>query len=146
MRGLPHRSPSGNFDGILATFVNVTSVPEAELRQRVLIEELNYRVRNMLTVVTSIANRTAPDHHQGRVRLSLHRPHPEHGDGYTVVAGSWRSTVLPSISQYKRQAPSLPKLILMGWMLWRSDRGPGGCVSLRAARLSSVARIYRIEH
>jgi two-component system CheB/CheR fusion protein len=87
MRILPYRATGGHVEGILVTFVNVTSVVEAEARQRVLIEELNHRVRNMLTVVNSIANQTLRQSttkeefvaaFTGRIRAM--------GAAYTVVA------------------------------------------------------------
>ena len=38
------------------TFVDVTTIAEAEAHQRVLISELNHRVKNMLAVAISIAS------------------------------------------------------------------------------------------
>ena len=40
------------------TAVDITSVIESERQQRVLVDELNHRVRNMLTVVMAIASQT----------------------------------------------------------------------------------------
>jgi two-component system CheB/CheR fusion protein len=58
MRVLPYRSPDSSIDGSLITFVDVTSVVLAEKHQRLLVDELNHRVRNMLTVVISLATNT----------------------------------------------------------------------------------------
>ncbi|HET7847975.1 MAG TPA: CheR family methyltransferase [Pseudolabrys sp.] len=58
MRILPYRGRNNVIDGVLVTFVNVTNIVEAEAHQRTLVEELNHRVRNMLTVVGAIANQT----------------------------------------------------------------------------------------
>src|SRR5262245_50323904 len=58
MRILPYRGRNNLIDGVLITFVNVTNIVEAEAQQRTLVEELNHRVRNMLTVVGAIANQT----------------------------------------------------------------------------------------
>jgi two-component system CheB/CheR fusion protein len=58
MRILPYRGRNNVIDGVLVTFVNVTNIVEAEAHQRTLVEELNHRVRNMLTVVGALANQT----------------------------------------------------------------------------------------
>jgi two-component system CheB/CheR fusion protein len=58
MRILPYRNASEEIDGVLVTLVNVTNVAMAEEQQRLMVAELNHRVRNMLQVVISLANQT----------------------------------------------------------------------------------------
>jgi two-component system, chemotaxis family, CheB/CheR fusion protein len=58
MRVLPYRGPDSTIDGSLITFVDVTSIVQAEQHQRLLVDELNHRVKNMLTVVISLATNT----------------------------------------------------------------------------------------
>lgn len=58
MRILPYRAADDQVDGALLTFIDVTSVVRAEQQQRIMVDELNHRVRNMLTVVISIATQT----------------------------------------------------------------------------------------
>ncbi|WP_428485504.1 CheR family methyltransferase [Rhodopila sp.] len=58
MRILPYRSPDNAVDGSLITFVDVTTIVRAEAHQRLLVDELNHRVKNMLTVVISLASNT----------------------------------------------------------------------------------------
>jgi two-component system CheB/CheR fusion protein len=58
MRILPYRGRKNSIDGVLVTFVNVTIMVKGEEQQSTLVEELNHRVRNMLTVVGAIANQT----------------------------------------------------------------------------------------
>jgi two-component system CheB/CheR fusion protein len=58
MRILPYRTRPNQIDGVLVTFVQVTRMVEAEAQQRTMIEELNHRVRNMLTVIGAIAKQT----------------------------------------------------------------------------------------
>ena len=58
MRILPYRGPDSSVDGTLVTYVDVTSIVQAEQHQRMLVDELNHRVKNMLTVVIALATRT----------------------------------------------------------------------------------------
>ncbi|MGH8176020.1 MAG: chemotaxis protein CheB [Steroidobacter sp.] len=58
MRILPYRTTDDQIDGALITFVDVTEVVAAEEQQRILVSELNHRVRNMLQVVIGLANQT----------------------------------------------------------------------------------------
>jgi len=58
MRILPYRTPDSTVDGSLITFVDVTSIVRAEEHQRLLVDELNHRVKNMLTVVISLTTNT----------------------------------------------------------------------------------------
>jgi two-component system CheB/CheR fusion protein len=59
-RILPYRTENV-IDGVLLTFVDVTSIVVAEEEQKVLAAELSHRVKNSLAVVSSIAERTLPD-------------------------------------------------------------------------------------
>ena len=58
LRILPYRTPDSTVDGSLVTFVDVTQIVQAEQHQRLLVDELNHRVKNMLTVVISLATQT----------------------------------------------------------------------------------------
>jgi two-component system CheB/CheR fusion protein len=58
MRILPYRGRANLIEGVVVTFFDITKLVEAEARQRTLVEELNHRVRNMLTVVAAIAHQT----------------------------------------------------------------------------------------
>ncbi|MET1026213.1 MAG: CheR family methyltransferase, partial [Dongiaceae bacterium] len=58
MRLIPYRNSVNRIDGVVVTFVDVTNLAEAETHQRVLISELNHRVKNMLSVVIAIAEQT----------------------------------------------------------------------------------------
>ncbi|MEO9189945.1 MAG: CheR family methyltransferase [Acetobacteraceae bacterium] len=58
LRILPYRSPDSSVSGTLVTFVDVTTIVRAEQHQRLLVDELNHRVKNMLTVVVSLASQT----------------------------------------------------------------------------------------
>ncbi len=54
----PYRDGDGATTGVAVTVMDVTGLAEAEAHQRVLIAELNHRVKNMLAVVAAIASRT----------------------------------------------------------------------------------------
>ncbi|RWP27476.1 MAG: chemotaxis protein CheR [Mesorhizobium sp.] len=54
----PYRDKDNRIQGVVVTLIDVTTLAEAEEHQQVLISELNHRVKNMLAVVASIANRT----------------------------------------------------------------------------------------
>ena len=58
MRILPYRNEDSTVDGVLMTFVDVTSIVRAEQHQRLLVDELNHRVKNMLSVIISLATQT----------------------------------------------------------------------------------------
>ena len=59
VRILPYRSVENYIAGAVITFVDVTAITRAEERQRLLLAELQHRVRNTLTVVRSISRRSA---------------------------------------------------------------------------------------
>ncbi len=54
----PYRDSSGVIDGVVATFVDVTSLARSEEQQRSLVCELNHRVKNTLNVILAIAQQT----------------------------------------------------------------------------------------
>jgi two-component system CheB/CheR fusion protein len=58
MRILPYRGQNQAIEGVIVTFIDVSGIVEAEAHQRTLVDELNHRVRNMLTVVDAIAKQT----------------------------------------------------------------------------------------
>jgi two-component system CheB/CheR fusion protein len=60
-RLLPYRTSDKTIDGVLLTFVDVSSLVTAEAQQKVLTSELSHRVKNTLAVVASIVERTLPD-------------------------------------------------------------------------------------
>lgn len=59
MRILPYRRSDTSVDGVVITFVNVSYMVEAEEHQRLLVAELNHRVKNVLAVVSSLAAQMA---------------------------------------------------------------------------------------
>jgi two-component system, chemotaxis family, CheB/CheR fusion protein len=58
MRILPYRAADSTVSGVLVTFLDVTSIVRAEQHQTLLVDELNHRVKNMLTIVVSLATQT----------------------------------------------------------------------------------------
>jgi len=59
VRILPYRSIDNFIAGVVITFIDVTAITRAEERQRLLLAELQHRVRNTLGVIRSIARRSA---------------------------------------------------------------------------------------
>jgi len=57
MRILPYTTASGDVDGVVLTFFDVTKVVEGEVLGT-LVAELNHRVRNMLQVVSAVSSHT----------------------------------------------------------------------------------------
>ncbi len=57
-RFTPYRNAVHGVDGVVVTFVDVTSVAKSEERQRTLVAELNHRVKNVLAVILAIAQQT----------------------------------------------------------------------------------------
>jgi two-component system CheB/CheR fusion protein len=53
-----YRGSSSEIEGVVVTFVDVSSLTAAEAQQQVLIDELNHRVKNMLMVVIGVAEQT----------------------------------------------------------------------------------------
>jgi len=58
VRALPYWTGSGKVEGAVLTFSDVTSLAQVEEQQRVLVAELNHRVKSMLTGIESIATHT----------------------------------------------------------------------------------------
>lgn len=58
VRLVPYRNVDDAIGGVVVTLVDISSLVEAEEQQKVLISELNHRVKNMLSVVISVANTT----------------------------------------------------------------------------------------
>ncbi|MES2710352.1 MAG: CheR family methyltransferase, partial [Pseudomonadota bacterium] len=58
IRIAPYRDQDQKIEGVVVTFIDVTTLTRAEARQRVLIAELQHRTRNLLAIVQSIARQT----------------------------------------------------------------------------------------
>jgi two-component system CheB/CheR fusion protein len=58
LRIAPYRNPDRFIEGVVVTFVDVTSLAQARLHQQTLVAELNHRVKNMLMVAIGIAQQT----------------------------------------------------------------------------------------
>ncbi|CAN5255574.1 chemotaxis protein CheB [soil metagenome] len=54
----PFRDAHDRAQGVVVSLVDITTIAQAEAQHRVLIDELNHRVKNMLTVVISIGEQT----------------------------------------------------------------------------------------
>ncbi|HXO94154.1 MAG TPA: PAS domain-containing protein, partial [Candidatus Acidoferrum sp.] len=59
VRLIPYREADTAIRGVVVTIIDVTGIAEAEEHQKILIAELNHRVKNMLAVVISLVNQMA---------------------------------------------------------------------------------------
>jgi two-component system CheB/CheR fusion protein len=59
MRIVPYQTMYDKVNGAIVTFLDVTDMVHAEERQRLLVAELNHRVKNILSVVASMAGQMA---------------------------------------------------------------------------------------
>jgi two-component system, chemotaxis family, CheB/CheR fusion protein len=60
-RLIPYKGTDAKVEGVVLTFVDVTSLTKAEAKQRALVAELNHRVKNMLTIAIAIIEQTRID-------------------------------------------------------------------------------------
>ena len=58
VRLAPYLDGEQKIEGVVLTLVDITSLANAEAHQKVLIDELNHRVKNMLMVVMGVAEQT----------------------------------------------------------------------------------------
>ena len=58
VRMAPYRDADQAVQGVVVTFVDVSSLTQAEYRQQILIAELQHRTRNLLSLVQSLAQQT----------------------------------------------------------------------------------------
>ncbi|HWE99185.1 MAG TPA: CheR family methyltransferase [Caulobacteraceae bacterium] len=61
LRLVPYRDVDRTIAGVVLTFIDVTTVRKIGAHQKVLIAELNHRVKNMLMIVISVAELTYKD-------------------------------------------------------------------------------------
>lgn len=129
VRLIPYRNDGGRTDGVVVTLIDVTSLAEAEAHQQVLISELNHRVKNMLTVVISIANQTLErsptpkafvDALLGRLQAMAR--------GYSLLSlSNWHATSASEVVQHEIEVFDATRFAVSG-----SDTslGPQACLSL----------------
>jgi two-component system CheB/CheR fusion protein len=58
VRLAPYHNRDQTIEGVVVTFIDVTSLTQSEARQRLLIAELQHRTRNLLSIVKSLAQQT----------------------------------------------------------------------------------------
>jgi two-component system CheB/CheR fusion protein len=117
MRILPYTTASGEVDGVVVTFFDVTKVVEGEVLGT-LVDELNHRVRNMLQVVSAVASHTLRRAgsledfgvvFSGRIR-ALARAHE------LVSLGGWAEVLLLDLIEKELEpyAPGADRLTTVG--------------------------------
>ncbi len=119
LRVLPYRDSNSVVSGTLVTFLDVTSVVRAEQHQRLLVDELNHRVKNMLTVVVSLASQTLrrSEDLAGFGELFLGRVHALSGAYALLSRENWMSVPIRDVIQEEMQPFSVegtPRVVLTG--------------------------------
>ncbi|PRX10087.1 UNVERIFIED_ORG: two-component system CheB/CheR fusion protein [Martelella mediterranea] len=115
-RILPYRTASGKTDGAVFTLTDITNLKEAEAHQKVLISELNHRVKNMLAVVSAVADQmldsssSVEQYHSALVgRLNAM------SRAYVLLSREqWRQTSIRQILTTGLEPFSLPRITLDG--------------------------------
>src|SRR5262249_18316313 len=112
MRILPYRTRYNVIDGVVVTFFDITKMVEAEAHQRLLVEELNHRVRNMLTVVGAITKQTlAKSRSPEEIGRTLEGRIQALAASYALLSREqWgdvalQDIVLNELGQYRQEAP-----------------------------------------
>lgn len=76
MCALPYAGTAEETSGVVITFVDVTELAKADTRHKMMIGELNHRVRNMLAVVSAMATQTLrPVVEEGGLNTFIDRLH-----------------------------------------------------------------------
>ncbi|MGV0818217.1 CheR family methyltransferase [Martelella sp. AMO21009] len=115
-RILPYRTADGKTDGAVFTLTDITNLKEAEAHQKVLISELNHRVKNMLAVVSAVADQmldsssSVEQYHSALVgRLNAM------SRAYVLLSREqWRQTSIRQILTTGLEPFSLPRITLDG--------------------------------
>lgn len=98
-QGVPRHSNSGEFLGMIGVNVDLTDLLEAQEHQRVLLEELNHRVKNTLAVVQSLAKQTFRSNTETAVARSVFEARLQALAGaHTLLTQSnWESASLSAV-------------------------------------------------
>ena len=129
-RILPYVTVDKNRDGVVVTFIDVTQLTRAERdeeRTRVLIGELNHRVRNMLAVVISVAQQTLTgDKTLKEAKATLIARYSALARSYTLVARqNWGYIALQDLVEESLGAHMLGqvgRVRIEGWPVFVSPR------------------------
>lgn len=109
LRVMPYRGMDDTVGGALLTFIDVTEITRAEQHQRLLVAELNHRVRNMLQVVSvvaakSIERNASPEVNAARFQGRLHAL----ADAYHLLSREeWKTVELAELVSVQL-APLIP--------------------------------------
>jgi PAS domain S-box-containing protein len=104
MRAAPLRSESGNLQGAVAAAADVTERLRYEDHLKLLLNELNHRVKNTLAIVQSIATLTLKDVNQGSRAAFEERLLNLSAVHNLLTDESWNSTSLSSVARTSLRA------------------------------------------
>ncbi|HEY8189079.1 MAG TPA: PAS domain-containing protein, partial [Micavibrio sp.] len=99
VRILPYLTSGNDADGVVISFIDVTIIVQAEDHQKMLVAELNHRIRNILSVVIALGEQTiSKDPSEYSVKKFLERIHAL-SRTYTILSEeSWHPVPLIEIA------------------------------------------------
>ena len=105
-RLMPYRTQDGEISGVIVTMVDISSLARAEEQQKMLISELNHRVKNMLAMVISLTRNTqktteAPGEFSEKLLSRLHGM----ARAYSLLSQSdWTKVSIAELVQIEAEA------------------------------------------
>ncbi|MBW8908925.1 MAG: PAS domain-containing protein [Mesorhizobium sp.] len=112
----PYRDKGNRIQGVVVTLVDVTTLAQAEEHQQVLISELNHRVKNMLAVIASIANRTRENSETKEefAEALIGRLHAMSRAYGLLTRESWKEASVKELLQQELEPFGIERIVLEG--------------------------------
>jgi two-component system CheB/CheR fusion protein len=115
VRLIPYQDGDNRIGGVVVTIIDVTGITDAEEHQKVLIAELNHRVKNMLAVVISIASQTmrtsSPEAFQETLIGRLHAMSRAYG---LLSRSNWTEASIEDLARQELEPFDLQRITIEG--------------------------------